>query len=142
MDYEQRATYQFTHSKTGRKVIAQNWTQFYELQRNKEYRGGYSRLGCIDRIPGPKDYKMHSDITDKINNFWKGAEGYQKIGELSYIGISVSGWFNYIRLFLKNVRNHAAMQGDRDTYMRARAADEVFWSEGSIHYYLLPEHKE
>lgn len=139
MDY----SYQFTHRKTGKHVIAASWNEYHKLNANSEYYNTYKRLGYNHTIGdlGYHNHKESSRAAERMNAFWKGAEGFEKIGRINCIGIPASGWFNPIRTFLKNVANHAAMQGDRTTYLKALESDKCFHVEGSVHQYLLPEHK-
>lgn len=129
MDYQ----YQFKHD-SGRIVIAQSWKEYNELNNHKEY--GYPKfLGKAPMYRSVKDDTY--DLNLKINRFWTGAIGFNKIGHLSTMGIVCSGNHNIIRLFLRTIANHAAMQGDIETYNKANRADKYFHSNGRIEQLLL-----
>lgn len=129
------ATYQFTHKSTGKKVIAQNWSQFYTFQRDNnyslDYRNGINHIRTW--------VKGTQEIEERVNQFWQGAVGYEKIGQLRTSGVCG----NPIRVVLKNMINHAAMQGDREIYNTLCELDKYYWSDthvgkhGNIHQLLL-----
>jgi hypothetical protein len=136
--YEYTATYTFTHIKSGRKVIAQNWCEFHELQRNNDYDQN-TRNGFCNYIPW---LSSTNDIENRINKFWEGAAGYEKCGRIDCTGICG----NPIRVVLKNMRNHAAMQGDKDLYNKLNELDKYYWYDssgvskhGNIHQLLLTQ---
>lgn len=119
--------FQFKNKKTGVKVIAQSWDQCFDLQRDPDYIQTYRTLG---EAP---DYRLKNDDTykqnEKLNKFWEGAQGFEKVGKVNCSGIFIPNMFSSIRMFLRSVHNHACMQGDVNTAKRAKDADRVYYRE-------------
>lgn len=121
---ERGFAYQFKHKQTRKIVIATSWTEFFKLQANKEY-NQLNRLGISNYWNWFKD---SNNSEERLNSFWSGAIGYEKIGRIDCTGV----YDNPIRWFLKNIKNHAAMQGDKETYWKVMEADQDYWSDSSI----------
>ena len=126
--------YTFTHIKTGKKIISQTWSEFYKLQSDRDYTQSYMRLGTTEfpRVNNPQDiYKLE----ERVNNFFKGAEGYEQVGKLNTIGVS----FNPLRVFLKVIHNHACMIGDKLTVESTKEMDRWYWNNSNHSRLLLPQ---
>jgi len=124
--------YTFQHKKTGRKFIAQSWNEFYEFQSNKDYfQFDYTRLGSTSfkRFP----FETTGNLERKINKFWEGAKGYELCGFVDTMGTSG----NPYRIFLRNIHNHACMQGDKETMLKAKEMDKWFWHDYNFSRLLL-----
>lgn len=131
MDYQ----YQFKHRETGVLVIAQSWSEFYDLQSNDDYQQLYNLLGR-KAFHGKHDVESVRQ-KNRMNKFWKGAEGFEKVSRIDCGSIPVSGMYNYIRNFLTNVHNHACMQGDIETVKKAKEHDKWFYHNGNASILLL-----
>lgn len=135
MDYQ----YQFTHKATGRKVISQSWAEYCNLDSNEEYIDPvfHARLDP----PRCNNYQHNSymaDCASKLNAFWAGALGYEKVSKIECNGYPASGLFNGIRLFLKNTRNHACMIGDIETVKKTMESDKYFHHNSGVTRLCLP----
>lgn len=126
--------YQFRHKETGKLVIAQSWKEFYDLQSNKDY-SSYTMLGRLERFGKHDVESVRQRI--RMNNFWKGAKGFEKVYNVEDCGVPCSGMYNYIRNFLVNIHNHACMQGDKETVKKANEQDKWFHNNGNASRLLL-----
>lgn len=120
--------YYFQHKETKVNVTPKDWTHFFELQRNKEYTQ-ISMYQLEDNSKGVIPYKYWQSR----NRFWQGAEGFEKNGKLICSGIPCSSYLDTIRLFLRELHNHACMQGDKKTAVKAKREDRFFYSP-SVNY--------
>lgn len=117
----------YTHEKTGVHHIVDycgshlSEDEDYYLNYTLTYRSG------IAKIFNPKDTDS-KNIAEKMNRFWSGARGYEKVGKVDCTGIPVSGIYNGIRLWLKQCHNHACMLGDIDTVKSTKKANSWFYS--------------
>lgn len=133
------AHYHFTH-KSGRKVIAQTSTEFHSLQMGKEWSkknktedklpvylrefekawgGGEERLGYKEWRNWVPEF---TKVEDKLNKFWAGAKGFEKLfksedGKYSRL---TSGWYGCpLKRFLAEIQNQAIMEGNMEQWQRA-----------------------
>lgn len=133
MDYQYH--YQFKHIKTGKIIIAQSWSEFYDLQSNKDYAQTHSLLG---RIVCHGKHDPESILQrQRMNKFWEGAKGFEKVSSIRCSSIPCSQMYNYIRNFLVNIHNHACMQGDIETVIKANEHDKWFYNNGNATRLLL-----
>lgn len=117
MDYQ----YQFIHKKSGKKVIAQSWNEFWKMQSSSDYDSSYKypgREGYQSEVHWQNCNGILAKIEEKVNKFWQGAKGFEKVGQ-----INCNGWtFNPIKIVLKNIHNHACMMGDLETVQKVKKA--------------------
>lgn len=131
MDYQ----HQFKHIKTGKIIIAQSQSEFYDLHSNRDYEIIYTLLGKIERH-GKHDPESILQ-RQRMNKFWEGAKGFEKVSSVSCSSIPCSQMYNYIRNFLVNIHNHACMQGDIETIKKVNEHDSWFYNNGNATRLLL-----
>ncbi len=124
--------YTFTHKSTKRKVIAQSWSEYFKLSDDNEYDNTYKLLGISKYSAINIFYNTGStrEYEEKLNRFWSGAKGYEKIGKIDCVGITC----NPIRMFLKNLHNHACMIGDKQLLTKINQSSLYFYAYSSIDY--------
>lgn len=133
MDFQ----YSFKHVKTGNHIISQSWTEFYKLQENKEL-STYNHLGQLQFYC--KYASNTRDWNERLNKFWRGARGYEKVGQLDCSGIFCSTIHTGLRLFMRHLHNVACMEGDSEVCNMMSKNDCSFHHYGDAHYPCLPEH--
>ncbi len=132
----------FHHRKTGKKYITRNLSEMWAWQEGIRQQPSFPR-GWEEVYNSHENARAHiriynyakrehqqlqqaiGVIEDRVNKFWEGAVGYERVGEVAWNGITRNGF----RMFLKTMRNRAAMEGDKEAYNKARNMDAEWYGE-------------
>ena len=128
------AKYAYKHKNANKWSIAQSDDELDRFNMSMDFR---RRLGKSSVTRTKVRGKFLKDDSKRMNAFWAGAKGYQKIGFIKCIGIPGSGIFNTMRNFLTCIWNHGCMIGDRELMLAAREADTWYHENGNIHNLFL-----
>lgn len=127
----------FKHKETKVNVTPQDWTHFFKLQRDHT---NYIQM-LMRQLEDNSARVLPFDYWQSRNKFWQGAVGFEKSGHLECTGVPLGNYLDVIRLFLRELHNHACMQGDSETIKKTKLADRFFYNASSnyngIHTKLL-----
>ena len=139
------ASYQYTFNnrETGVNRIAQSWEEYHKLQSSRDwYAIDYPILmSRVNNYATSEQNKFHHQWEQELNHYFKPLMRFARVGEIT-IGTCQSSIFNHLRLYLKTLRNHAALMGDKELYQTCYNLDKDYWTNGKVEHYLLPAPKQ
>lgn len=140
---DKRYQYTFTNKETRVNRIAQSWKEYYELQSSRDWFviDYDKRLSRINNRATSEQNRFHYQWEQDINQYYGPLQRFTRVGKIT-VGICQSSIFNSLRLYLKTLRNHAALMGDKELYQLCYNLDRDYWTNGKVEHYLLPAPKQ